>query len=126
MADFNVSSVQFRMARAALKLSLRDVASRVGISHTMINRIESNDARVSIDSLNKLVSFYGLEGARFGSHDSVSFYSKSEMDENIWIIGALFQLLRDNNLEPNSTALIDAAKRYQEESKRLRYRNVHG
>ncbi len=63
-----LTAAQARMARVALKLGVRDVATGAGVATSTVVRLEGGQG-VRRDSLNKIVAFYQSKGIEFINGD---------------------------------------------------------
>ena len=65
--DLSVESVYYaigeniRMARLKQRLSQQDVGDRIGLTHTVVSRIERGVSRADLDCLVKIADAVGLE-----------------------------------------------------------------
>ena len=105
-----MTPTQCRMARAGLKLSTRDLAALVSLSHTIINRFENDDDRLSMKSVKAIEAFFAKRRVFFGPADGVCF-DQNVFDQERFVSGALFRLLAENGIKPDSRQLLDAGNR---------------
>ncbi len=106
-----ITPTQMRMARAALRLSMREAAKKLGVSHNAIARYEREDeAAMSVATVNRIGKWFISQRVYFGPKDLVCVGSDAFYQER-WMSIACWQLMKEANLAPSSTDLIGAYKR---------------
>jgi len=104
-----ISSVQAKMARAALSLTCSDVGDAIGISGPTVSNFETGKTDNATISM-ALEAYYLSRSLTFGPRHTVSV-GPSPFSEDAWLSRALYQLLLDNNITPTIQALLDASHR---------------
>ena len=105
-----MNHIQARMCRAALKMSVRDIAAEIGISHTAVTHYELGSDKVGLRVERRLEGYYRARGAHFGPASSVA-WDQDIFDQDRWLARSLLQLLKEQGVEPSSRDLINAGKR---------------
>ena len=105
-----MTRTQCRMARAACKLSLRDIAMHIGVSPQAIGRWESGKATISHATVCRIRAWFEAQRIFFGPSDSVSCDQHPLMQER-YMVTALMQLLREKGIHPSSRDIINAFER---------------
>lgn len=59
---------QLKMARAALGLDQRTVASAIGMSHRGFQALETEKSNPTLNTLDKLLRYYDEQGVEFGQN----------------------------------------------------------
>ncbi len=104
------------MARAALRLSSRQVGEILGVSHGAICRYERSDEDViSLRTVMKAKEFFESKGIFFGPKDGVCV-GQDAFTGDRWFTTACLQLLKEAGITPSSTELLAAHRRAIEES----------
>lgn len=102
---------QYRMARAALYLSVLDVGEKVGLSHSELADFECDKNHpLSDDAMAKLESWFNSRQVFFGPRHGVCLGQdvfEAERKQSL----ALFQLLNEAGITPSSADLIAAGRR---------------
>ena len=105
-----MNHIQARMCRAALRMSTHEVSKEIGISHSSVANYEKGSDKVGLRVERRLEGYYRARGAFFGPASSVS-WDQDVFGQDRCLSSALFQLLKDHDIAPNSRDLIEAAKR---------------
>lgn len=105
---WNISGTQSRMARAALRMSMREVASEIGKSHQTIKLFEAGSQKITIQVQHALEDLYRSRYVYFGPKDGVS-YRGNGFERDMWL--GLWQLLADAGIRPSSREIREAAMR---------------
>jgi len=99
------------MARAALRLSSRELGKEAGLSHTTIANFERGDEEaMSVATCKRLEEWFRSRRVFFGPKHGVCLDQDVFASER-WYSTALFKLLDDAGIHPSSTDLIAAGKR---------------
>ncbi len=102
---------QLRMGRAALKMTTRELAAAVGLSHTAIANFERGDeSTMSVATAKRLESWFIDRRVFFGPKHGVCLDSDVFATER-WYSTALFKLLDEAGINPSSSELIAAGRR---------------
>lgn len=102
---------QLRMARAALDLSLRDLAAALNLSAMALSRYENGDLGVmSVQTVLALGDFFTVRGVFFGPRDGVCVGHNVFHSER-WLGLACYQMLKEAGISPTSRELLDAYAR---------------
>ena len=80
-----MNSLQCRMARAAMGFSLRQLAERVGISHTAIARVETDHDKATVRTTEVLEKYFIQQRIFFGPSNGVSVNSNA-FSESRWLV----------------------------------------
>jgi len=102
-----VNSLQCRMARAAMGLSLRQLSTRVGLSHTAIARLETNHHKATIRCSEVLEKYFSDQKIFFGPSSGVSVNSNAFL-ESRWLVLAALQIAVNHGC--GSKEMLSAAK----------------
>jgi len=102
---------QLRMGRAALKMTTREFAAEVGLSHTAIANFERGDESVmSVATAKRLEAWFRGRRVFFGPQHGVCLDSDVFASER-WYLTALFKMLDEAGIHPSSSDLIAAGRR---------------
>lgn len=105
-----MTPIQARMARAALNLSLRDLAPLLHVSAQALGRYEQTGAALGAASVQALETFYRSKRIYCGPHDSLLINQDVLAQERFMTI-ALVQLLHEAGIHPTSGDLLAAYER---------------
>ena len=102
---------QLRMGRAALKMTTREFAAEVGLSHTTaIANFERGDESVmSVATAKRLEAWFRGWRVFFGPQHGVCLDSDVFASER-WYLTALFKMLDEAGIHPSSSDLIDSGE----------------
>ena len=70
MTNIKLAAVQCRMARAALRLGVRDLAARTGLSRTTITMFEGGRSEPTLETLTTIQKVFEDAGLIFLNDDS--------------------------------------------------------
>jgi transcriptional regulator with XRE-family HTH domain len=105
-----MTPVQARMARAALQLSLRDLAAALQVSAMALSRYEASGEGIGASTAEALETFFRSKGVFCGPGNSVCAGQDVLVQERFIVI-ALNQLLREAGIQPSSGDIIAAYER---------------
>lgn len=105
-----MTPVQARMARAALQLSLRDLAAELQVSAMALSKYETSGEGISASTAEALERFFRSKAVFCGPGNSVCAGQDALVQERFIVI-ALNQLLREAGRCPTTRDLIAAYER---------------
>lgn len=112
-----MSPVQCRMARAALRCSLEDVASHVGVSKMALSNYERIGNGIGHATAMRLTAWFASQRIYCGPGNSISINQRPIEQERFFVIAAM-QLLADNGIYPSSGELLEAGERFLQKVER--------
>jgi transcriptional regulator with XRE-family HTH domain len=98
------------MARAACGLSAQDICALLGVSRVALNNAEAGRKPLGAPTWARLQAFYEGKGILFGPHHWVGTGSHVIQQEGAMVL-ALWHLLQDHGITPNSQELLAAYQR---------------
>mgnify|MGYP000541811774 CR=1 FL=1 len=113
--SMHLAPQQMRMARAALKLTLRDLAFHIGVSAQYLSRLE-NGAAEPDDTAYKIKKHYERAEIVFGPSHTVSV-NRDVVSAERELSEALWQLCTEQGVWPSSHDLRMAHARFQKQLK---------
>jgi transcriptional regulator with XRE-family HTH domain len=113
------------MARAALHLSLRELAARLDLSAMALSRYENTDtSAISVQTMQRIAAFFTAQGVFFGPKDGVCIGVDVFHSER-WLGLACYQLLVEAGVTPTSRALLEAYARLMEQAPPAEHAHNH-
>ena len=105
---WGISGTQSRMARAAIRMSMRSAAAAIGKSHQTVKLFEDGSEKISIEVQHALEDLYNRNYCYFGPKDGVSFRGNGFERQ---MLSGMWRLLNEAGVYPGSSEIIEAAKR---------------
>lgn len=105
-----MTPVQARMCRAAMAISLRDLAKVMGVSAQALGRYEHGDDSIGALTAQRLEQYYREQRIYCGPGQSVSVDQDALAQERFLVI-AYVQLLHEAGVHPTSGDLLSAFER---------------
>ena len=106
-----ISSIQMRMARAALDWTMAELSAELEVSKMAISKYERGVMNViGVDTIVRAKLLFERHGLFFGPRNGVCVGVNVFHTENLITI-ALHKLLAENNIHPTSGELLSAYKR---------------
>ena len=106
-----ITPEQFRMARAAVSLTTKQLGDELGISAMAVSRFERGDESViSLATARKAELFFREHQVFFGPKHGVCI-GQDVFAQQRWMATAFAKLLEEAGITPSSTDLIEAHKR---------------
>lgn len=111
-----ITPIQFRMARAALALTTREMGHHLDISATAISKYERGLQHVlSVETMLRIEEWLRDSQIFFGPGHGVCV-GQDVFAQERWFTTACFKLLQEAGITPSSSDLIAASQRIAETS----------